>query len=1454
MNKMIKCMNDTGLNRSLLKCLFTQIFCVCLLSIGILNAQQSQLGRPQIIDIKITQDEVLVRAFVPEGYKQVFVEGKPRFEVGAWVPRAVIYTEGKKGEYEFRLSVSEKIEWLRIRAESEIPVPETAFLGESDFVGPAANDENVLFDAMPVATPDRTGDLTEGAADEKREVVESDIWRLEGDRMYFFNQYRGLQIVDLSNVEQPQLLGEMELPAAGEQMYLVDAGHAVLLARNSCSYWSGDAESRLVIVDVSGTDPIEIASVPVEGRIQDSRLVGTALYVTTQVYRHRTESEGGVDEEIWEWGSQVVSYDLSQPAFPVEMDSIWVPGFQNVIQATSEFLFVSTQGSLRRDRGRSTLKIIDIGQADGAMTELSEIRPAGRILDKFKINMHGKILRVISELPLRPLQTDLETFDLTNPKRPFKLGAVTLGENESLHATRFDGDKAYIVTFFRVDPLWVVDLSDPANPTISGELEVPGWSTYIQPLGDQLLSIGIDNVKGWRVSVSLFDVADPAKPGLLSRVPIGNHYSWSEANHDEKAFGWIEEAGLILVPFQSYEESGSMAGVQLIDLKGDALQKRGVIEHTVAPRRSALKDDVILSLSGRSLMAVDATDRDRPELVSELTLSWRVDEVFSVGDHVLQLTKGSQWNSENAALRVGEADKDFQFLTELDLGSMPVVGTAMRGETLFIAQTSTTGVPVPTAEGEKPGPETFSFLMSAVDLSKLPDLQLLSKQEIQLENPVFGSDLQALWISDDHLVWQSSQDDWFWGNDVVFDGPARGIADIGFWPGGFSGSRFLAFDTDSADGVQFLSDFDLAVENVWNFSDGHAVDGKIYISYQKSELDEPAPGRPEELVIKGRWIQKNFLAVVDYADPIHPTQRPAVNIPGSLMGISHGGNVIFTKGMHYDQETLVTNNREWLDALAYDGVAAHLMDSIAYSSQWPHLAEVTRQGYVIAGQIQEDKNEDDHSLTDNLPGLYTLGSWFINDEGNFERQDPLWNLPFGASDLKLMDDQLLLRQGQEVWGFNIEESGALQLQSVYEPFGCYWFNLSGTVVDEGEHLWVPASDYGADRLSPTSPDRPLVRVSGGTFFGECEGYCKTSIHIEPTRTTFTASALDQSVPTYRQYAYGPNNWSSIADMVDWNVFSELPEIVGCLDCADGGGEWIEVNVAGESHRVTFENGINIDAIQPLIERIRSLRGDFKIPEPKIDSVNYIRIESDCEDLCRRRIHINQSTSRWTLSDPLGVLRAKNHSERTPTLDWDRLDSLIDWRVVQDLASRELAICHSCPGTEWIEIAGGNQIYVIPAWFEEVSALKGFLLSMLNKYQIKPEPEAITRIEYGSNFGFCFDYCTKQSLAEKQILQLSATSRQADQPPIEQVMEIGLPDWEHLLILAEHSEIEGFKEVIGCPDCADGGSEWIRVWRGEDSRKVTFPYGEPPEPMAEMVDLMRGWVDTLPTKPEGGFEE
>ena len=153
-------------------------------------------------------------------------------------------------------------------------------------------------------------------------------------------------MVDISDVKQPQLSGELSLPAAGEQMYVMDAAYAVLLARNRCNYWSGDAESRLVMIDVTKQQPVIASSVPVQGTIQESRLVGTALYVVSQIYQYREDLLG---ERVWEWGSLVSSYDLSDPSQPIARDSIWIPGYGNVVHATSEMLL-----SVRRGKGKMT--------------------------------------------------------------------------------------------------------------------------------------------------------------------------------------------------------------------------------------------------------------------------------------------------------------------------------------------------------------------------------------------------------------------------------------------------------------------------------------------------------------------------------------------------------------------------------------------------------------------------------------------------------------------------------------------------------------------------------------------------------------------------------------------------------------------------------------------------------------------------------------------------------------------------------------------------------------------------------------------------------------------------------------------------------------------------------------------------------------------------------------------
>ncbi|MCE9519736.1 MAG: beta-propeller domain-containing protein [Verrucomicrobia bacterium] len=95
-------------------------------------------------------------------------------------------------------------------------------------------------------------------------------------------------------------------------------------------------------------------------------------------------------------------------------------------------------------------------------------------------------------------QTWVETFPLAgNGTAPLAQLHLLEADGESLHATRFDGDRLYVVTFRNVDPLFVVDLSDPAAPAVKGHVEIPGWSIYIQPFGDRLLAVGVVQ---WRLA------------------------------------------------------------------------------------------------------------------------------------------------------------------------------------------------------------------------------------------------------------------------------------------------------------------------------------------------------------------------------------------------------------------------------------------------------------------------------------------------------------------------------------------------------------------------------------------------------------------------------------------------------------------------------------------------------------------------------------------------------------------------------------------------------------------------------------------------------------------------------------------------------------------------------------------------------------------------------------------
>ncbi len=153
---------------------------------------------------------------------------------------------------------------------------------------------------------------------------------------------------------------------------------------------------------------------------------------------------------------------------------------------------------------------------------------------------------------------------LPNEEQPAAIGKV----NEQIYSVRFMQDRAYIVTFQKVDPLYVIDLSDPLKPTIAGELEIPGFSDYLHPIGkDLLLGIGKDAKLGqsgttWYqgVKVSLFNVADIRNPTELGNILIGKRGSSTPLSYNPLSFTGIQQDGQYSFAFPIMVNDGPAQG------------------------------------------------------------------------------------------------------------------------------------------------------------------------------------------------------------------------------------------------------------------------------------------------------------------------------------------------------------------------------------------------------------------------------------------------------------------------------------------------------------------------------------------------------------------------------------------------------------------------------------------------------------------------------------------------------------------------------------------------------------------------------------------------------------------------------------------------------------------------------------------------------------------------------
>jgi len=134
-----------------------------------------------------------------------------------------------------------------------------------------------------------------------------------------------------------------------------------------------------------------------------------------------------------------------------------------------------------------------------------------------------------------------------------------LAPGESIFSARFMGNRLYLVTFERVDPLFVIDLSSPSSPQVLGKLKIPGFSDYLHPYDENhIIGVGKDVPEDGPtiaegVKLSLFDVSDVANPKEISKYIIGERWAYSQALYDHRAFLFSKEKNLLVIPIQLSE-------------------------------------------------------------------------------------------------------------------------------------------------------------------------------------------------------------------------------------------------------------------------------------------------------------------------------------------------------------------------------------------------------------------------------------------------------------------------------------------------------------------------------------------------------------------------------------------------------------------------------------------------------------------------------------------------------------------------------------------------------------------------------------------------------------------------------------------------------------------------------------------------------------------------------------
>ncbi len=432
-------------------------------------------------------------------------------------------------------------------------------------------------------------------------VDEADFVKDDAGYIYIISG-RNLVIVDAAPASNSAIVSTTALPGSASEMFVngdtlavfYSKAHEVMVLPNTSAApvpYSRPA-TGVVLYDISDRkNPTLAREVTVTGSYYDSRLIGDDLYVVTNEYANvysGTPLVPAVDEqglatvtpEIYYYDLPMQRYHLYYTISSLSMRGDDASKAESFLAGYDTTLYVSTKNlylayrytspgpALDRDvpakiAGESASPVektvihrFAINRGDIKYASTGSV--PGHLLNQFSMDEYKDHLRVATTVQGWSQRSSYQYNNVYVLDEGLTVTGTLeyIAPEESIYAARFMGDRLYLVTFKRIDPFFVIDLSDPKNPGILGKLKIPGYSDYLHPYdANHIIGVGKETEENqWGgvstsgLKLALFDVTDVNNPVLTGKVEIGEAGSDSEALRDHKAFLFDRPSGLLVLP------------------------------------------------------------------------------------------------------------------------------------------------------------------------------------------------------------------------------------------------------------------------------------------------------------------------------------------------------------------------------------------------------------------------------------------------------------------------------------------------------------------------------------------------------------------------------------------------------------------------------------------------------------------------------------------------------------------------------------------------------------------------------------------------------------------------------------------------------------------------------------------------------------------------------------------